>query len=172
MSPNVPCTRITGTGCAVERHAKSLAPGGLMPGVCAPAGAAAAMVATTTSRATTPLPSIRCSGNHTGARRAQTPSGSSTTEREAVRQGSLARDRRRDPLGHRRSVLEAVAGAAADDPHPLVLGMTGGDEVRVGRELVAARAGLVQACARQRREAIAHVVAHDADGRRRVYQRR
>ena len=40
MSPNVPCTRITGTGCVAERHAKSFAPGGLMPGVCAPAGAA------------------------------------------------------------------------------------------------------------------------------------
>ena len=36
------------------------------------------------------LPSIRCSGNHTGARRAQTPAGSSTTEREALRQRRLA----------------------------------------------------------------------------------
>src|SRR4051812_42120722 len=148
MSPNVPCTRITGTGCAVERHAKSLAPGGLMPGVCAPAGAAAAKQATTATSTATPLPSIRCSGNHTGARRAQTPPGSSTTEREAVRQGSLARDRRRDPLGHRRSVLEPVARAAADDPHPVMLGMAGGDEVRVGRQLVTARARLVQPCAR------------------------
>ena len=52
MSPNVPWTRITGTG-AVERQAKSLAPGGGTPGAWAAAGAAStsrpAMASTATS---------------------------------------------------------------------------------------------------------------------------
>jgi hypothetical protein len=44
MSPNVPCTRITGTGCAVERHEKSLAPGGAWAWAApAPASSAAAV---------------------------------------------------------------------------------------------------------------------------------
>ena len=164
MSPNVPCTRITGTGCAVERQAKSLAPGGLMPGVCAPAGAAAAKQAddreqddNALSRAsgaqvTTPEPAVR--RLRPGVR---PPS--------AKRSGSgvSPRDRRRDPLGHRRAVLEAVAGAAADaSTRRACSGCAGGDEVRVGRQLVAARARLVErrlapapgsarACSRARR---------------------
>src|SRR4051812_19806809 len=166
MSPNVPCTRITGTGCAVERHEKSFAPGGLMPGVCAPAGAAATNAATTAKSAALPL--ILVSGNHTRARGAQAAARHSPTEREAVRERALTGERGGDALGHRRPVLEAVAGPAADDPDALVLRMACGDEVRVGRQLVAARARLVQARPREGRETLAQVVAHDADRRRRV----
>ena len=59
-------------------------------------------------------------------------------EREPRRQRRRAGERRRHPLGHRRPVLEAVARAAAEQPDRRVLGMRRGDEVRVGRELVAA----------------------------------
>src|SRR5207249_1596681 len=41
-------------------------------------------------------------------------------------------------LRERRAVLEAVAGAAAHDPHALVLGVWRGDEVGVGGQAVVA----------------------------------
>src|SRR5215218_1211552 len=148
MSPNVPWTRITGTGCWADRHAKLLAPGGLTPGVCAPAGAATASRPATAS--STAL--LTRSANHTGAGRAQAARGHPLPEREAGRQRGPGADRDRDPLGHRRTVLEAVTRASADDPDAVVQRMARGDEVRVGRQLVAAHAGLAQPPARQPRE--------------------
>ena len=65
------------------------------------------------------------------------------TGRGRVRGGRSARavgpvQRRRDLLAQRRPMLEAVPGAAAHQPHAGMLGVLGGDEVRVRRELVAA----------------------------------
>ncbi len=70
-----------------------------------------------------------------------------------------------DALGHRRAVLEAVARAAADDPVGRVLGVRGDDEVRVGRDLVAAALRALQRRLRQRGEAVGDVAARQLLGR-------
>ena len=66
MSPNVPCTRITGSGCVALRQPKSLAPGGGTPGVggssCAPAGVALSASATKTPRTILRIPDSRVPG--------------------------------------------------------------------------------------------------------------
>ncbi len=53
-------------------------------------------------------------------------------EREVGRERASPSPGVGDPLGHRRPVLEAVPGAAADDPDVLVLRVRPGEEVRVG----------------------------------------
>src|SRR4051812_25768422 len=79
----------------------------------------------------------RARGAHRARRRA-------VAEREVHGQGRLARDRRDQSLGHRRAVLEAVSRAAPDEPDTGALRMLAREEVRVGGDLVAARADLVE----------------------------
>src|SRR5262245_53416318 len=133
MSPNVPCTRITGG--AAERQLKSFAPGGGTPGACAPAGAA---VNSSTAATSTAASARMASGSHPCARRAQTSRGGSRTEPEALGQRRPG-ERGGHQLGHRGAVLEAMAGPAAEQPHGRVLRVAAGNEVRVGGQLVAAR---------------------------------
>ena len=87
MSPNVPCTRITGTGCVADWHEKSFAPGGLMPGVCALAGAAPVARPAATSISASAL-LIPRSANHTRTGRAQAVRGGPLAEREASGSGA------------------------------------------------------------------------------------
>ena len=61
----------------------------------------------------------------------------------------------------RRAVLEAVAGAAAEQPPRRVLGMAVEDEVRVRRQVVLADAPADDRRAGERREAVRGVVARD-----------
>ena len=79
--------------------------------------------------------------------------------REALRQRLAAAQRARHPLRHRRAVLEAVAGAAADDPRALGPGWRAAKKLRVRRQLVAAAAALLERRVRERREALAQVRA-------------
>ena len=58
---------------------------------------------------------------HAVARGAQAAAFPPLAEREHVGELGLAADRGGEPLGHRRPVLEAVAGAAADEPDVRVL---------------------------------------------------
>ena len=70
---------------------------------------------------------------------------------------------RLEALGQRRAVLEAVARAAAQQPHaPVVLGVRRHHEVHVGRDLVLARAMADERRVGQRREAMGEVGAREA----------
>src|SRR6185369_16158319 len=75
-------------------------------------------------------------------------------EREVGRERVAAVPGVADPLGHRRAVLEAVPGAAAEDPHARLLRVRGGDELRVGGELVAARLAAGERRGGELREAV------------------
>src|SRR5688500_18922010 len=106
MSPNVPWTRMTGTGCAGERQAKSLAPGGGVPGAWAVAEAGAAQASRTAAARTTASAwrIIAGSRSHTRTGRAQTAGGGALTEPEALGQRLGAGVRGHHALRHHRPV--------------------------------------------------------------------
>ena len=81
----------------------------------------------------------RGSGCVTRAGRAQTLRARPFPESEVGRHRSSRDERRRYALGHRRAVLEPMAGSSTDNPDALVFGMRPRNESSVLRELVPTR---------------------------------
>ena len=104
--------------------------------------------------------SCRCASvADAGAGGAERAAGGALAEAEPRRQRLAAVERGEHELRDRRAVLEAVARAGADDPRRLERRVRRGDEVRVGRQLVAAAAALPQRRVRERGEAAREVRA-------------